>query len=103
MPAEQATPEVRERVSGPHGEDDRERRQAQGPGAAGDAAAGVLPDGDAAGQAFALTLGCAWAGGSSETPPQELDAAIIFATVGSLVPQALRHVRKGGRVVCAGL
>jgi propanol-preferring alcohol dehydrogenase len=48
-------------------------------------------------------LGCAWAGGSSEAPPDELDAAIIFAPVGALVPTALKHVRKGGRVVCAGI
>jgi propanol-preferring alcohol dehydrogenase len=60
-------------------------------------------DGDTAGQDFARSLGCAWAGGSSEPPPVELDAAIIFAPVGALVPQALRHVRKGGRVVCAGI
>ena len=59
--------------------------------------------GDVAGQAFARALGCAWAGGSDQEPPDELDAAIIFAAVGSLVPQALRHVRKGGRVVCAGI
>jgi propanol-preferring alcohol dehydrogenase len=60
-------------------------------------------DGDAAGQEFARSLGCAWAGGSSERPPEELDAAIIFAPVGALVPAALRAVRKGGRVVCAGI
>jgi alcohol dehydrogenase, propanol-preferring len=60
-------------------------------------------DGDTAGQEFARSLGCAWAGGSSETPPQQLDAAIIFAPVGALVPAALRAVRKGGRVVCAGI
>jgi propanol-preferring alcohol dehydrogenase len=60
-------------------------------------------DGDTAGQDFAMSLGCAWAGGSSQTPPEELDAAIIFAPMGALVPQALRHVRKGGRVVCAGI
>ena len=59
--------------------------------------------GDAANQAFARSLGAAWAGGSDETPPAELDAAIIFATVGALVPAALRAVRKGGRVVCAGI
>lgn len=58
---------------------------------------------DAAGQAFARALGCCWAGGSTETPPAELDAAILFAPVGALVPQALRAVRKGGRVVCAGI
>lgn len=60
-------------------------------------------DGDEAGQEFARRLGCAWAGGSGERPPEELDAAIIFAPVGALVPQALRHVRKGGRVVCGGI
>jgi alcohol dehydrogenase, propanol-preferring len=60
-------------------------------------------DGDIAGQQFARELGCAWAGGSSENTPEELDAAIIFAPVGALVPQALRQVRKGGRVVCAGI
>lgn len=60
-------------------------------------------DGDTAGQDFARSLGCAWAGGSSEDSPEELDAAIIFAPVGSLVPRALRQVRKGGRVVCAGI
>ena len=60
-------------------------------------------DGDTEGQDFARSLGCAWAGGSSEAPPEELDAAIIFAAVGPLVPAALRHVRKGGTVVCAGI
>jgi propanol-preferring alcohol dehydrogenase len=60
-------------------------------------------DGDSETQEFARTLGCAWAGGSSEAPPDELDAAIIFAPVGALVPTALKHVRKGGRVVCAGI
>ncbi len=59
--------------------------------------------GDAEGQAFARQLGCVWAGGSDEKPPAELDAAIIFAPVGSLVPAALRAVRKGGVVVCAGI
>jgi propanol-preferring alcohol dehydrogenase len=59
--------------------------------------------GDDDGQAFARSLGCCWAGGSSEFPPAELDAALIFAPVGGLVPQALRAVRKGGRVVCAGI
>jgi propanol-preferring alcohol dehydrogenase len=59
--------------------------------------------GDRIGQSFALSLGCAWAGGSDEEPPETLDAAIIFAPVGPLVPQALRQVRKGGRVVCAGI
>lgn len=60
-------------------------------------------DGDAQTQEFARSLGCAWAGGSSEAPPEPLDAAIIFAPVGALVPQALKQVRKGGRVVCAGI
>jgi len=59
--------------------------------------------GDVATQAFARRLGATWAGGSDETPPQRLDAAIIFATVGDLVPLALKAVRKGGRVVCAGI
>jgi propanol-preferring alcohol dehydrogenase len=58
---------------------------------------------DAAGQQFARQLGCVWAGGSDEKPPVELDAATIFAPVGSLVPAALRAVRKGGVVVCAGI
>ncbi len=60
-------------------------------------------DGDTKGQEFARSLGCAWAGGSSEAPTEEMDAAIIFAPVGALVPTALKHVRKGGRVVCAGI
>ncbi|HYD36216.1 MAG TPA: zinc-dependent alcohol dehydrogenase family protein [Allosphingosinicella sp.] len=59
--------------------------------------------GDEAGQQFARSLGCAWAGGSGETPPAELDSAIIFAPAGPLVPEALKRVRKGGRVVCAGI
>ena len=60
-------------------------------------------EGDLEGQAFARSLGCTWAGASSETPPRELDAAILFAPVGGLVPLALKAVRKGGRVVCAGI
>jgi propanol-preferring alcohol dehydrogenase len=59
--------------------------------------------GDAATQAFARQLGATWAGGSEELPPEPLDAAIIFATAGDLVPRALAAVRKGGRVVCAGI
>jgi len=59
--------------------------------------------GEGEGQAFARSLGCVWAGGSDEPPPEELDAAIIFAPAGALVPEALRHVSKGGRVVCAGI
>jgi propanol-preferring alcohol dehydrogenase len=56
-----------------------------------------------AGQAFARSLGCEWAGASNDTAPEELDAAIIFAPAGELVPLALKQVRKGGRVVCAGI
>ena len=59
--------------------------------------------GDGASQDFARSLGAVWAGGTEETPPEQLDAAIIFAPVGALVPPALRAVRKGGRVVCAGI
>ena len=58
---------------------------------------------DAAAQSFALEHGADWAGGSDTNPPVELDAAIIFAPVGSLVPAALRAVRKGGVVVCGGI
>jgi propanol-preferring alcohol dehydrogenase len=54
-------------------------------------------------QQLALSLGANWAGASEDRPPVELDAAIIYAPVGPLVPQALRAVRKGGRVVCAGI
>lgn len=60
-------------------------------------------EGDEDGQAFACSLGCVWAGGSMESPPAPLDAALIFAPVGTLVPLALKAVRKGGRVVCAGI
>ncbi len=60
-------------------------------------------DGDLEGQAFATSLGACWAGGASEAPPEVLDAAIIFAPVGALVPAALKRVRKGGIVVCAGI
>jgi propanol-preferring alcohol dehydrogenase len=60
-------------------------------------------DGDIEGQAFARSLGASWAGGSSDQPPRELDAAIIFAPVGALVPEALKRIRKGGTVVCAGI
>jgi propanol-preferring alcohol dehydrogenase len=60
-------------------------------------------DGDEAAQAFARRLGARWAGASTERPPVELDAAIIFAPVGALVPAALQAVRKGGRVVCGGI
>ncbi len=60
-------------------------------------------DGDVDGQAFARRLGAEWAGGSSDSPPEELDAAIIFAPVGTLVPVALRAVGKGGVVVLGGI
>ena len=63
----------------------------------------VTRPGDAAAQDFARSLGAAWAGGSDEAPPEELDAAIIFAPVGALVPAALRATAKGGTVVCAGI
>jgi len=59
--------------------------------------------GDSEGQAFARELGAEWAGSSEERPPEELDAAIIFAPVGTLVPAALLAVRKAGVVVCAGI
>jgi propanol-preferring alcohol dehydrogenase len=59
--------------------------------------------GDIAAQDFALGLGAVWAGGSDEPAPLELDAAIIFAPVGALVPAALRAIRKGGIVVCGGI
>ncbi|SNT12031.1 alcohol dehydrogenase, propanol-preferring [Sphingomonas laterariae] len=60
-------------------------------------------EGDVQAQAFARSLGCRWAGASTERPQQELDAALIFAPVGALVPAALKLVRKGGRVICAGI
>ncbi len=60
-------------------------------------------EGDSAGQAFARELGAEWVGPSSEPPPEPLDAAIIFAPVGALVPAALRAVEKGGTVVCGGI
>jgi propanol-preferring alcohol dehydrogenase len=59
--------------------------------------------GDSGTQDFARQLGAVWAGGSDQTPPEPLDVAIIFATAGDLVPLALKAVRKGGRVVCAGI
>jgi propanol-preferring alcohol dehydrogenase len=59
--------------------------------------------GDRSAQDLARAQGCAWAGGSDETPPDPLDAAIIFAPVGALVPAALKVVRKGGTVVCGGI
>jgi propanol-preferring alcohol dehydrogenase len=59
--------------------------------------------GDVVAQRFASDLGATWSGGSDELPPTKLDAAVIFAPVGNLVPAALRAVRKGGRVVCGGI
>jgi alcohol dehydrogenase, propanol-preferring len=59
--------------------------------------------GDRASQDFALRLGAVWAGGSDEKLPEALDAAIVYAPVGELVPLALQSVRKGGAVVCAGI
>ena len=60
-------------------------------------------EGDDETQAFARSLGAAWAGDALHGPPEELDAVIVFAPVGELVPAALRHVRKGGSVICAGI
>jgi alcohol dehydrogenase, propanol-preferring len=59
--------------------------------------------GDTVGQRFAREMGAAWAGGSDEAPPVALDAALLFAPVGSLVPKALRDIAKGGVVICAGI
>lgn len=64
---------------------------------------GFTRAGDLAGQAFAKELGATWAGASNETPPEVLDAAIIFAPAGELVPLALKAVRPGGTVVCGGI
>ncbi|HVH51216.1 MAG TPA: zinc-dependent alcohol dehydrogenase family protein [Gaiellaceae bacterium] len=64
---------------------------------------GFVRPGDEAARAFALELGCEWAGWSDELPPEQLDAAIVFAPVGTLVPAALRALAKGGVVVCAGI
>jgi propanol-preferring alcohol dehydrogenase len=59
--------------------------------------------GDEAGKKFARQCGARWAGDSTEPPPEPLDAAILFAPVGALVPQALQAVKKGGRVICGGI
>jgi len=64
---------------------------------------GFVRRGDEAARAFALELGCEWAGASDELPPEELDAAILFAPAGELVPAALHALAKGGTVVCAGI
>lgn len=69
----------------------------------GQAVSAFTRDGDEAAQALARRLGCVWAGGPSERPSELLDAAIIFAPVGDLVPAALAAVRKGGTVVCGGI
>lgn len=71
--------------------------------AEGQAVAAFTSPGDLAAQALARSLGCFWAGDSSQPPPEPLDAAILFAPVGALVPVALRAVRKGGVVVCGGI
>jgi propanol-preferring alcohol dehydrogenase len=60
-------------------------------------------DGDKEGQEFAMRLGAVWAGGSSTSPPELLDAAIIFAPIGGLIPVALRALKKGGRCICGGI
>lgn len=60
-------------------------------------------EGDEAAQKFARDLGAVWAGGSNEKPPEELDAAIIFAPIGELVPAALKNVKRGATVVCGGI
>jgi propanol-preferring alcohol dehydrogenase len=62
-----------------------------------------VKEGDDASAQFARDLGATWAGSSKDTPPQPLDGAILFAPVGALLPQALRAIRKGGSVVCAGI
>jgi len=71
--------------------------------AQGQAVYAFTREGDEAAQRFARDLGCIWAGGSDQAPPEDLDAAIIFAPVGGLVPLALKAVRKGGTVVCGGI
>jgi propanol-preferring alcohol dehydrogenase len=64
---------------------------------------GFVRRGDEEGRRFALELGCEWAGSSDERPPEELDAAIVFAPAGELVPAALGALARGGSVVCAGI
>jgi propanol-preferring alcohol dehydrogenase len=64
---------------------------------------GFTRPGDSTGQEFARHMGASWAGGTDQVPPEELDAAIIFAPAGEIVPIAMRHVRKGGTVVCGGI
>src|SRR5262249_16713060 len=74
----------------------------QGAGDQGRSVYAFTRSGDLAAQEFARSLGAVWAGDSNTTPPDELDAAIIFAPIGELVPRALRSVRSGGTVVCGG-
>ena len=69
----------------------------------GQAVSAFTRPGDQAAQSLARDLGCAWTGGCDDTPPEPLDAAIIFAPDGALVPAALAAVRKGGTVVCGGI
>jgi propanol-preferring alcohol dehydrogenase len=64
---------------------------------------GFTRPGDVAAQSFAAQYGAVWTGSSQETPPEELDAAIIFAPVGALIPAALRAIRPGGIVICGGI
>lgn len=64
---------------------------------------GFTRDGDHSGQEFAIKMGAVWAGGSSEMPPELLDAALIFAPVGELIPRALRATDKGATIVCGGI
>jgi propanol-preferring alcohol dehydrogenase len=71
--------------------------------AAGQTVYAFVRPGDSTAQRFALELGATWAGGSDELPPEPLDAAILFAPVGALVPAALAATRKAGRVICAGI
>jgi propanol-preferring alcohol dehydrogenase len=71
--------------------------------AEGQAVYAFTRSGDEAAQALARALGCVWAGASEDRPACDLDAAIVFAPVGALVPAALRAVRKGGVVVCGGI
>ncbi len=78
-------------------------RRTGGPAIKGRSVYAFTRPGDDEAQRFAKGLGAAWAGASNELPPEELDAAIIFAPVGALVPAALAAVRKGGTVVCGGI
>ena len=71
--------------------------------AQGESVYAFMREGDSQGQKFAMQLGAAWAGSSNTLPDEKLDAAIIFAPVGNLIPVALRSIRKGGTVVCAGI